>query len=292
MEKNKSQTAFTLIELLVVIAIIALLIAIIIPALRAAKEIAGTAVCLSNQNQLGKSYYMYAGDNDAGLADGVPARSSNGWETVTAGGNTYEVHGFVAEPMNETGGFQNDTLEDKYRGFEAGALWPYLEAHDVYNCPIDKRYLKPPTDTDNARGTIGGYRSYSIGAVLSAWGFTETGSGSTEEGRVTIIKYSGFINPSTKIVFLEEADGCGFNHFTWNMYLGQRKYWDPVAIWHNGASTFSYADGHADRFKWTDEVMIDMASRDPIGGNKDRLAGTDSDDYEKIKRMYMPRPYN
>ncbi len=284
----RKQTAFTLIELLVVIAIIALLLSIVMPALTKAKQIAAAAVCLSNENQLGKAYYIYADENSGKLADGVPANTSDGWETATYDGITYDMHGFVAEPMDENGNFRNDSVEDKIRGFEKGALWTYLEAHKVYNCPVDKRYRKPPTDTANARGTVGGYRSYSIGAVLSAHGFGQTG---TAENNVTIIKYSGFSNPSSKIVFLEEADGSGFNHFTWNLYLNQQKYWDPVAIWHNGSSTFAYADGHAERFRWTDKAMIDMASPD-TKDNKDRDADTNSDDYEMIKRMYMPRRFN
>jgi prepilin-type N-terminal cleavage/methylation domain-containing protein/prepilin-type processing-associated H-X9-DG protein len=286
--KRHNAEGFTLIELLVVIAIIALLMAIIMPALHAAKEIAATAVCLSNQKQLGTAYYVYAGENDGNLADGVPANTADGWETVTVGTKTYKVHGFVAEPKNQSGGFANDTLEDKIRGFELGAIWPYLEAHKVYNCPMDKRWLRPPTDTANARGTIGGYRSYSIGAVLSAHGYNETG---TQENKVTVMKYSDIVSPGSKIVFIEEADGSGFNHFTWNLYLGQQRYWDPIAIWHNGSSTFSFADGHADKFKWTDDVMIDMASPDPKGGNKNRDADPKSDDYERIRRMYMPRPF-
>ncbi|RPJ38036.1 MAG: prepilin-type N-terminal cleavage/methylation domain-containing protein, partial [Planctomycetaceae bacterium] len=56
--------AFTLIELLVVIAIIALLMAIIMPALNLAKKKAGTTVCLSNTKNLALGWYMYMGDCD------------------------------------------------------------------------------------------------------------------------------------------------------------------------------------------------------------------------------------
>ena len=62
MHKTK---AFTLIELLVVIAIIALLMAIIMPALSMAKRKAATTACLSNTKNLALGWFMYAGDNDA-----------------------------------------------------------------------------------------------------------------------------------------------------------------------------------------------------------------------------------
>ncbi|MHC4330225.1 MAG: type II secretion system protein, partial [Planctomycetota bacterium] len=61
MQKSKG---FTLIELLVVIAIIALLMAIILPALNAVKKKAATTVCLSNTKNLSLGWYMYMTDND------------------------------------------------------------------------------------------------------------------------------------------------------------------------------------------------------------------------------------
>jgi prepilin-type N-terminal cleavage/methylation domain-containing protein/prepilin-type processing-associated H-X9-DG protein len=60
---------FTLIELLVVIAIIALLLAILMPAMRKAKEFARETTCKSNQRSIGLAIIMYLGDNDMKLAD-------------------------------------------------------------------------------------------------------------------------------------------------------------------------------------------------------------------------------
>ena len=59
------QKAFTLIELLVVIAIIALLMAILMPALRSAKNQARAVICKSNLSQWGKIFYLYTYDNDS-----------------------------------------------------------------------------------------------------------------------------------------------------------------------------------------------------------------------------------
>lgn len=282
MKENKTK-GFTLIELLVVIAIIALLLSIIVPALSKAKQIAAAAVCLSNNGQLGKAYYIYADEHKGFLTDGKPAPTSTGYYTFNnAVVSNYKSLCFIAEPMNNSGAFSNTSLEDKIRGFEKGGLWPYLESADVYNCPVDKRWRKPPTAvTPTATNSIGGYRSYSLGAVLSAGGYGETGTG---ENEAVILKYSDFVSPGTKIVFLEEQAGDGINQNYWDMYLNTPQWWDPFAIVHNGSSTFAFADGHADRHKWTDKNMISMAK----DGHKSEAADSTSDDYRWFKQAYIP----
>src|SRR5688500_15253153 len=65
--RNPAHTAFTLVELLVVIAIIALLIAMLIPALNAARRQAMTVQCLSNQKQMGLAAFTYATDHNGWL---------------------------------------------------------------------------------------------------------------------------------------------------------------------------------------------------------------------------------
>ena len=67
---------FTLIELLVVIAIIALLAALLVPALRTAQDAARSAGCIANLSQIGKAAEMYAGDNDGRLVPVITSRGS------------------------------------------------------------------------------------------------------------------------------------------------------------------------------------------------------------------------
>lgn len=63
--QQKQIRAFTLIELLVVISIIGLLMAILLPALRKARELARASVCMSHLRQWGTVFFMYTDDNDS-----------------------------------------------------------------------------------------------------------------------------------------------------------------------------------------------------------------------------------
>ena len=131
------QYGFTLIELLVVIAIIALLLAIIIPALNIAKQQAGAAVCLSNQRQIMTAWVMYAGDNDSRLC-GPDTEFPGDWVGQARTAANVVIGG------GDTVGF---TAEEEINGIRNGVLYPYYEAPKVLHCPTDKRYLKPPADT-------------------------------------------------------------------------------------------------------------------------------------------------
>ncbi len=106
------KSAFTLVELLVVIAIIFLLMAILLPALRGARERAKIVVCISNLRQLGQAIHQYAREYD----DWLPGW----WHSITANGN------------------QNGDNR-------TGSLYPYHKERRLYWCANDKRgYAKKP----------------------------------------------------------------------------------------------------------------------------------------------------
>jgi len=279
MRMDTKRRGFTLIELLVVIAIIALLMTIIIPSLNKAREIAAGTICSSNQGQLVKAWLAYAIDNKDYFVDGQCSRNvgaNAGYDSFTRPaqfGGAVRFRTFAGRPMDENGVARSTTLEDEIRGLQAGGLWSYVSSHKAYHCPADKRYLKPAV---HVPAELGGYRTYSIGKVLSKAYWASDGT-IDDLGQVLaeISKTTEFVNPSQKFVFIEETYGHGFNSNTFHFNLYQTQWRDPFAALHTDSSTFGYADGSASRRKWVDEQTLKVAkeqlrnqtARDPKTGS-------------------------
>ena len=111
----KKNTAFTLIELLVVIAIIALLLAILIPALNYVKVQATGIVCMSNLDGLTMSWVLYNGDNDDKVMGARPhnadAYSSEPYPAHPRGPGSRRVWNYVGHPHDLNGNSGNHSVE-------------------------------------------------------------------------------------------------------------------------------------------------------------------------------------
>jgi prepilin-type N-terminal cleavage/methylation domain-containing protein/prepilin-type processing-associated H-X9-DG protein len=235
---KQKQSGFTLIELLVVIAIIAILAALLLPALARAKLKATEASCLNNQKQIGLAFCMYTTDNNGNLiSPTIPSNFSNAggywWLDVAAPGSWQQN--------------QSIALADVQAHLTTNnALYQYAPSVGVNHCPGDVR-INNTVGTGNAVGWA--YDSYAVTMNVSG------------VGGDTYAKASQITRASDCIAFVEQADSRGYNEGTFQSAISlinhnTFSYTDIFATYHGNVGTFGFADGHAEAKKWTDPVII------------------------------------
>lgn len=237
----KSRNGFTLIELLVVIAIIALLMAVLIPALSIAKQQAGSSVCLMNEKQLVLAWMMYAEDNDYIMC---------GPMTGITGSPRYDWVGPPRDLVSGAAKTSNFTAEEEIRGIETGTLFPYYKKAKLVNCPTDKRSVRAPTYP--GYGGTGGYRTYSLPYHLNAPVSALTSRYGSAAGAERLVRITELKNASSTYIVVEENDNRDYNMDAWAFDPYQFILIDTIAVFHNNVTMFGYADGHSAKKTWDD----------------------------------------
>lgn len=236
----KRQGGFTLIELLVVIAIIAILAAILLPALARAKAQSKRVRCISNQRQLATTWLLYVADSN----DMLP--QNGGYDPPTQAVKLWVQGAFWNSSVGRTDQFITDPNYAQFAN--------YLKNAKVYNCPADVLTVKI-SGVDYPKT-----RSYSLNAYLGWYGPWDDRLSSAFR---VFRKQSDLVAqmPSGTFTFMDVNP----NSICWPFFgvlMSSDAFFNWPGIHHTKAAVVSFSDGHVETHRWRDQRTIAAFSAD------------------------------
>lgn len=241
---SNAERAFTLIELLVVIAIIAILAAMLLPALRRAKSKAQQAGCLNNYRQLQLCWQMYCDENQDGLPANEALLPSGNRAALTTGASSWLLG--------------NAWTDASLTNIQQGVLFGYNQSVNIYKCPAD-------TSTVLDQGKIPRTRSVSMSMYMNLRPDPADADFLKCWHKLAQIQKPG---PTRAAVFIDEheksiqqsAFGINAPDRWWLLGTAQWTWISFPATRHNNGCVLTFADGHAEAWRWV-EPNTAMISR-------------------------------